>query len=177
MAARGTLCHPLGTGQGLCRGGADVAMRWLRRWMRRLPTQVVVAEGAPRYGGHVMARRLAEAGIQTTVIADSAVFAMMARANKVSGRRDLWNTTRRGAQHGENGRAVTARAAPRGAVEESWAGCRRAVARAPHGRPAPRPRRLPACRWGTRRRQRCQARRATPRAHCMDEEQPHRTQD
>jgi translation initiation factor eIF-2B subunit beta len=42
-----------------------------------------VAEGAPRYDGHVMARKLADAGIQTTAIADSMVFAMMARANKV----------------------------------------------------------------------------------------------
>ncbi len=46
--------------------------------------QVVVAEGAPRYNGHLMARKLAEAGIQTTVIADASVFAMMARANKVA---------------------------------------------------------------------------------------------
>ena len=45
--------------------------------------QVVVAEGAPRYDGHLMARKLAAAGVQTTVIADCAVFAMMARANKV----------------------------------------------------------------------------------------------
>lgn len=30
-----------------------------------------------------MARRLADAGVQTTLIADSAVFAMMARVNKV----------------------------------------------------------------------------------------------
>lgn len=46
--------------------------------------QVVVAEAAPRYDGHRMARQLADAKVQTTLIADSAVFAMMARANKVS---------------------------------------------------------------------------------------------
>ena len=45
--------------------------------------QVVVAEGAPKYGGHQMARNLAQAGISTTAIADSAIFAMMARVNKV----------------------------------------------------------------------------------------------
>ena len=45
--------------------------------------QAVVAEAAPRYDGHRMARQLADAKIQTTLIADSAVFAMMARANKV----------------------------------------------------------------------------------------------
>jgi translation initiation factor eIF-2B subunit beta len=46
--------------------------------------QVVVAEAAPRFDGHSMARQLADAKVQTTLIADSAVFAMMARANKVS---------------------------------------------------------------------------------------------
>jgi hypothetical protein len=45
--------------------------------------QVVVAEGAPRYDGHTLAVKLASAGVQTTVISDSSVFAMMARANKV----------------------------------------------------------------------------------------------
>lgn len=45
--------------------------------------QVVVAEDAPRYDGHAMARQLADAKVHTTLIADSAVFAMMARANKV----------------------------------------------------------------------------------------------
>jgi hypothetical protein len=44
---------------------------------------VVVAEGAPLYGGHQMARKLAQAGIITTAITDSAIFAMMARVNKV----------------------------------------------------------------------------------------------
>lgn len=47
--------------------------------------QVVVAEGAPRFDGHTMARKLADAGIQVTAISDSAVFGMMARANKVRG--------------------------------------------------------------------------------------------
>lgn len=48
------------------------------------PTQqVVVTEGAPTYQGQQMARELAAAGIRATLIADSAVFAMMARVNKV----------------------------------------------------------------------------------------------
>lgn len=42
-----------------------------------------MAEGAPRYDGHTLAVKLASAGVQTTVISDSSVFAMMARANKV----------------------------------------------------------------------------------------------
>jgi translation initiation factor 2B subunit (eIF-2B alpha/beta/delta family) len=45
--------------------------------------QVVVSEAAPGYEGHDMASRLAQAKVQTTLIADSAVFAMMARVNKV----------------------------------------------------------------------------------------------
>ena len=45
--------------------------------------QVVVAEGAPQYGGHELARKLAAAGLHTTAIPDAAIFAMMARVNKV----------------------------------------------------------------------------------------------
>ena len=45
--------------------------------------QVVVCEAAPMYGGHEMAKSLAEAGIDTIVIHDSATFAIMARVNKV----------------------------------------------------------------------------------------------
>ena len=45
--------------------------------------KVVVAEGAPVYKGPGMAVELAQAGIQTTLIPDCAVFAMMARVNKV----------------------------------------------------------------------------------------------
>lgn len=43
-----------------------------------------MAEGAPDFGGHKLARALAEAGIESTAIADSSIFAMMARVNKVS---------------------------------------------------------------------------------------------
>ena len=53
------------------------------RILRERVAQVVVAEGAPDYGGHRLARALAEAGIESTAIADSAIFAMMARVNKV----------------------------------------------------------------------------------------------
>lgn len=45
--------------------------------------QVMVAEAAPSYGGHELARNLAEAGISTLVVSDAAVFALMARVNKV----------------------------------------------------------------------------------------------
>eukprot|EP01105_Mastigella_eilhardi_P021875 TRINITY_DN5330_c0_g1_i2.p1 TRINITY_DN5330_c0_g1~~TRINITY_DN5330_c0_g1_i2.p1 ORF type:complete len:348 (+),score=94.53 TRINITY_DN5330_c0_g1_i2:40-1083(+) len=45
--------------------------------------EVVVAEAAPWYTGQEMAVELARAGVSTTLISDSAVFAMMARVNKV----------------------------------------------------------------------------------------------
>jgi translation initiation factor eIF-2B subunit beta len=45
--------------------------------------QVIVCEGAPHYDGHVMAKELADAGIDTVVIPDSAIFAIMVRVNKV----------------------------------------------------------------------------------------------
>ncbi|KAJ1660756.1 GCD complex subunit gcd7 [Dispira simplex] len=45
--------------------------------------KVIVAESASSFSGHETAKALASAGIDTTVIADSAVFAMMARVNKV----------------------------------------------------------------------------------------------
>ena len=45
--------------------------------------QVIVAECAPSFQGQALAVSLAEAKIPTTVITDSAVFAMMSRVNKV----------------------------------------------------------------------------------------------
>ncbi|XP_052190581.1 uncharacterized protein LOC127800163 [Diospyros lotus] len=45
--------------------------------------RVFVAEGAPRYQGHVLAKELASRGLQTTVIMDSAVFALISRVNMV----------------------------------------------------------------------------------------------
>ncbi|XP_051119308.1 uncharacterized protein LOC127243346 [Andrographis paniculata] len=45
--------------------------------------RVFVAEGAPRYQGHALAKELAAKGLQTTVITDSAVFAMISRVNMV----------------------------------------------------------------------------------------------
>ncbi|KAL3829793.1 hypothetical protein ACJIZ3_018595 [Penstemon smallii] len=45
--------------------------------------RVFVAEGAPRFQGHSLAKELASRGLQTTVITDSAVFAMISRVNMV----------------------------------------------------------------------------------------------
>jgi translation initiation factor eIF-2B subunit beta len=44
---------------------------------------VLVCEGAPHYQGHETAKALAAAGIDTCVIHDSSVFAIMARVHKV----------------------------------------------------------------------------------------------
>ena len=64
-------------------GMSDTTFHFLKEASKKREFQVVVAEGCPRFDGHPMAKKLAEAGIHTTLIADSAVFAMMARANKV----------------------------------------------------------------------------------------------
>lgn len=45
--------------------------------------RVFVAEGAPRYQGHILAKELVTRGLQTTIITDSAVFAMISRVNMV----------------------------------------------------------------------------------------------
>ncbi|XP_010547127.1 PREDICTED: translation initiation factor eIF-2B subunit beta isoform X2 [Tarenaya hassleriana] len=45
--------------------------------------RVFVAEGAPRYQGHLLAKELVARGLQTTLIPDSAVFAMISRVNMV----------------------------------------------------------------------------------------------
>ncbi|KAF3975086.1 hypothetical protein CMV_001619 [Castanea mollissima] len=45
--------------------------------------RVFVAEGAPRYQGHLLANDLVTRGLQTTLITDSAVFAMISRVNMV----------------------------------------------------------------------------------------------
>ncbi|ESQ34270.1 hypothetical protein EUTSA_v10007798mg [Eutrema salsugineum] len=45
--------------------------------------RVFVAEGAPRYQGHLLAKELVARGLPTTVITDSAVFAMISRVNMV----------------------------------------------------------------------------------------------
>eukprot|EP00798_Chlamydomonas_sp_ICE-L_P015682 gene15682-21788_t len=64
-------------------GMSGTTFQFLKEASKKREFQVVVSEGAPSYEGHKMARKLADAGIQTTAIADAAVFAMMARANKV----------------------------------------------------------------------------------------------
>ncbi|PSR97934.1 Translation initiation factor eIF-2B subunit beta like [Actinidia chinensis var. chinensis] len=45
--------------------------------------RVFVAEGAPRYQGHVLAKELVQRGVQSTLVTDSAVFAMISQVNMV----------------------------------------------------------------------------------------------
>lgn len=65
-------------------GKSDTVIRFLKAAAEKnLRFSVIVCEGAPNYTGHNMARILANAMIDVCVIPDSAIFAMMARVNKV----------------------------------------------------------------------------------------------
>ena len=50
---------------------------------RKRKFAVIVAESAPSYQGQQLARNLGLSGIETTLITDSAIFAIMSRVNKV----------------------------------------------------------------------------------------------
>lgn len=67
----------------LTQGMSETTLLFLKEAAKKRSFQVIVAEGAPGYGGHRMAAELARAGLHTTAIADSAIFALMARVNKV----------------------------------------------------------------------------------------------
>ncbi|KAI9316429.1 hypothetical protein BX666DRAFT_2019483 [Dichotomocladium elegans] len=64
-------------------GKSRTVQEFLIRAAQKRKFQVIVAETAPTYQGHEMAAALAKAGIDTTVIVDSAIFAAMPRVNKV----------------------------------------------------------------------------------------------
>ncbi|KAK7016776.1 Translation initiation factor eIF-2B subunit beta [Halocaridina rubra] len=61
----------------------DVVLAFLTKAAKMRKFHVIVAECAPKYDGHKMAKLLCSAGIQTTLIQDCAVFPMMSRVNKV----------------------------------------------------------------------------------------------
>lgn len=65
-------------------GRSRTVEAFLKAAARLRKFQVIVAECAPSFQGQEMALELAKAGIETTVITDSAVFAMMSRVNKVA---------------------------------------------------------------------------------------------
>ncbi|RHZ65124.1 hypothetical protein Glove_319g118 [Diversispora epigaea] len=56
---------------------------FLKTAAKKRKFSVIVAETSPTYLGHEMALSLSQAGIDTTVISDSAIFAVMSRVNKV----------------------------------------------------------------------------------------------
>ncbi|KAG2227197.1 hypothetical protein INT45_008441 [Circinella minor] len=64
-------------------GKSRTVEEFLIRAAQKRKFQVIVAETAPTYQGHDMAKALSNAGIDTTVIVDSAIFAAMPRVNKV----------------------------------------------------------------------------------------------
>eukprot|EP00124_Ichthyophonus_hoferi_P002197 Ihof_evm4s140 gene=Ihof_evmTU4s140 len=63
-------------------GQSHTVEMFLKNAARKRTFNVIVAEG-PKLNGQVMAVSLAQAGIETVVINDSAVFALMSRVNKV----------------------------------------------------------------------------------------------
>lgn len=64
-------------------GKSRTVSEFLKHVGKKRKFQVIVAEDAPLYDGQQMALSLAQAGIEVTLITDSAIFAMMARVNKV----------------------------------------------------------------------------------------------
>lgn len=64
-------------------GRARTVEHFLKEAGRKRKFQVVVAEGAPKCGGREMAMILSKEGLETILIPDSAICAMMARVNKV----------------------------------------------------------------------------------------------
>ncbi|KAI7848592.1 hypothetical protein BDC45DRAFT_449949 [Circinella umbellata] len=64
-------------------GKSRTVEEFLIRAAQKRKFQVIVAETAPTYQGHDMAKALSKAGIDTTVVVDSAIFAAMPRVNKV----------------------------------------------------------------------------------------------
>lgn len=64
-------------------GKSKTVQAFLKKAAKKIKFQVIVAEHTPYYDGHEMAASLAKDGITTTVITDAAVFAVMARVNKV----------------------------------------------------------------------------------------------
>lgn len=64
-------------------GACPAVQRFLVEAGKKRDFQVVVAEGSCPGAGHAAAAALARAGVSTTLIADSAIFAVASRANKV----------------------------------------------------------------------------------------------
>ncbi|XP_052685732.1 translation initiation factor eIF-2B subunit beta-like [Crassostrea angulata] len=67
----------------LTAGKSRTVEAFLKKAAKKRKFQVMVVECAPFYHGQALAMSLARANIETTVINDSAVFAIMSRVNKV----------------------------------------------------------------------------------------------
>lgn len=67
----------------LTAGKSSTVEAFLKNAARKRKFQVIVVECAPFFQGQELAVSLAKSGIETTVINDSAVFAIMSRVNKV----------------------------------------------------------------------------------------------
>ncbi|MCO5576346.1 hypothetical protein L7F22_030155 [Adiantum nelumboides] len=64
-------------------GHSRTLLQFLCEAKKKRSFQVFIAEGAPRYQGHTLAKELAASNLQTTLITDSAVFAMISRVDMV----------------------------------------------------------------------------------------------
>eukprot|EP00250_Pteridium_aquilinum_P015954 c22857_g2_i2 orf=281-1489(-) len=64
-------------------GHSRTLFQFLCEAKKKRSFKVFIAEGAPRYQGHTLAKELAALNLQTTVITDSAVFAMISRVDMV----------------------------------------------------------------------------------------------
>lgn len=64
-------------------GHSSTVEAFLKAAAKKRSFHVIVAESAPSYKGQRMAMSLGQAGIETTLITDSAIFAVMSRVNKV----------------------------------------------------------------------------------------------
>jgi len=64
-------------------GKSRTVEKFLKNAGRKRKFSVIVAECAPGNRGHELAKSLAESNIETTVISDAAIFAIMSRVNKV----------------------------------------------------------------------------------------------
>lgn len=64
-------------------GRSQTVSEFLKAAARKRKFEVIVAESGPSLAGQQAALDLSAAGISTTLISDAAIFAMMARVNKV----------------------------------------------------------------------------------------------
>jgi translation initiation factor eIF-2B subunit beta len=64
-------------------GMSNTVFEFLKAAGKKRKFQVIVAETSPFYGGQKLAVMLAKEGIDTILVPDCAIFALMARVNKV----------------------------------------------------------------------------------------------